>query len=576
MPANAEKQSEAARFLSDPVGFFDGSRTAMHSPGREELGELQRVALSTRFRQQVSYVPMLAKLAGRQGITEITGLEAAVPLLFEYTMYKSYPVALLERQQVGLLPGWLGKLTSADLTGLDLSGCDSIDAWLDLLASGTELDVTFTSGTSGTMSFLLWSKRDHAVGWQVNRVNALQRLGEPARAEVAGAPYQYLIRHNRLRGSYRADVYTLGEPGLAHTGLSRLSADLMWMGARLRFAATRGRSEYVQVLASLLARRGELVAPQKTQDAAIKAWLDGLGNFEGKLVIWNTFPHDVLPAAAGRLAKGVRWSFAPGSVLSVTGGTKGHALAADWKETVARFTDARIAQAYGMSELSTLKYMCGSGRYHLNPWVVPYVLDPETSRVLSREGAQTGRLGFLDLLTESHWGGLLTGTRSRLTSTAGATAGRPLSTWSMMSPASATSAAGTTRSRARPHPRHTTRPWRSCPAISDGPARRAAMGRPAVAAVSSTKEARCPRRCPELLPGAIRRSGSRLNTTCAHPASAPTRPRCTPPASSNARRPTAGGSRGCSLPSTTARMTATARRPCRSPRRWRPARSRFG
>jgi hypothetical protein len=409
MPTSAEKQPDVARFLSDPVGFFGGSRTAMHSVGPEQLRELQRAALATRFQQQVGRVPMLAKLAGRQGISEIADLEDAVPLLFEHTMYKSYPVALLERQQFGLLTGWLDKLTSADLSGLDLSVCDSIDTWLDILVAGTELDVTFTSGTSGTMSFLPWSKHDYALGWQVSRVNALQRLGEPASPEAVGAPYHYMIRHNRLRGSYRAEVYTLGESGYDHTGLNRLSADLMWLGSRLRFAAARGGTEHVQVPASLLARRDELEATQQSQDATIETWLDGIGGFQGKLIVWNTFPYDILVAATERLAKGIRWTFAPGSVLSVTGGTKGHALAADWKETVARFTDARIAQAYGMSELSTLQYMCGSGHYHLNPWVVPYVLDPETSRLLPREGAQPGRLGFFDLLTESHWGGLLTG-----------------------------------------------------------------------------------------------------------------------------------------------------------------------
>jgi hypothetical protein len=409
MLTSVERHSEVARFLSEPVGFFGGSRTSMHSVDRRELRELQRAALGMRFRQQVDRIPMLTKLARRQGIGDITDLEAAVPLLFEHTMYKSYPVTLLERQQFGLLTSWLGKLTAADLSSLDLSGCDSIDAWLDALVADTELDVTFTSGTSGTMSFLPWSKHDYAVGWQVNRVNALQQLGEPPTAEAAGAPYHYLIRHNRLRGSYRAHTYTLGEPGYDHTGLNRLSADLMWLGARLRFAAARGGIEHVQVPASLLARRGELEAIQKSQDAAIEAWLEGIGDFQGRRVIWNTFPHDITAAAAGRLAKGVRWSFAPGSVLSVTGGTKGHALADDWKETVGRFTDARIAQAYGMSELSTLQYMCAAGRYHLNPWVIPYVLDPETSRVQPRAGAQTGRLGFFDLLTESHWGGLLTG-----------------------------------------------------------------------------------------------------------------------------------------------------------------------
>jgi hypothetical protein len=412
MSASAEQQTEpssAGRFLSDPVGFFGESKTAMHSVDRDRLRELQRAALVVRFGQQVARVPMVAKLAARQGIEEINAVEDVVPLLFEHTMYKSYPMALLERQRFDLLTNWLGKLTSVDISGLDLSGCDSIDGWLDLLVGGTELDVTYTSGTSGTMSFLPWSKRDYTVGWRINRINALQRFGEPPTPEAVAAPYHFMIRHNRLRGSYRAEVYTVGEPGYDHTGIRRLSADLMWLAARIRFAAARGDTLRIPVPPPLLARRDELEATQETQDAAIAAWIEEIGSFQGQRIIWNTFPHDIHAVAAQRAAQGIHWSFAPGSVLSVTGGTKGRELAPDWAQMVARFTDARIAQAYGMSELSTLQYMCDAGRYHLHPSVIPYILDPETSRLLPRAGEQTGRFGFFDLLTESHWGGLLTG-----------------------------------------------------------------------------------------------------------------------------------------------------------------------
>ncbi len=36
-------------------------------------------------------------------------------------------------------------------------------------------------------------------------------------------------------------------------------------------------------------------------------------------------------------------------------------------------------------------------------------LDPETSKALPREGVQTGRAAFYDLLNESHWGGVISG-----------------------------------------------------------------------------------------------------------------------------------------------------------------------
>ena len=45
----------------------------------------------------------------------------------------------------------------------------------------------------------------------------------------------------------------------------------------------------------------------------------------------------------------------------------------------------------------------------MQPWVIPFVLDPETSELLPRRGVQTGRFAFFDLAADSHWGGLMTG-----------------------------------------------------------------------------------------------------------------------------------------------------------------------
>jgi hypothetical protein len=37
------------------------------------------------------------------------------------------------------------------------------------------------------------------------------------------------------------------------------------------------------------------------------------------------------------------------------------------------------------------------------------VLDPETGRALPREGVQTGRAAYFDLVPDSYWGGFATG-----------------------------------------------------------------------------------------------------------------------------------------------------------------------
>ncbi len=49
---------------------------------------------------------------------------------------------------------WLDKLTSYDLSGVDISGCNGIDDWIDRLDEQTPLEVITSSGTTGTISIL--------------------------------------------------------------------------------------------------------------------------------------------------------------------------------------------------------------------------------------------------------------------------------------------------------------------------------------------------------------------------------------------------------------------------------------
>jgi hypothetical protein len=56
--------------------------------------------------------------------------------------------------------------------------------------------------------------------------------------------------------------------------------------------------------------------------------------------------------------------------------------------------------------------MCEHGRYHFEPWIVPFVLDPEDGSPLGgrdRTGEHTGRCGVFDLVASTYWGGLISG-----------------------------------------------------------------------------------------------------------------------------------------------------------------------
>jgi hypothetical protein len=53
--------------------------------------------------------------------------------------------------------------------------------------------------------------------------------------------------------------------------------------------------------------------------------------------------------------------------------------------------------------------LCERDHYHIAPWIIPFVLEPDTSAILPRTGTVTGRFAFYDLLPDTHWGGFISG-----------------------------------------------------------------------------------------------------------------------------------------------------------------------
>lgn len=397
-------------FLADPNTYFGRSFTAMHSMPRENLVELHRQGLARRFEQQVERIAMVARLANKQGISRLEDIEDVVPLLFEHTMYKSYPVALLARQQFTKLTDWLAKLTSVDVSGVDVSACASIDEWLNTLVQQSELDVHHTSGTSGTMSFLPWSRSDLRLRARAYRVLSLQAFGSVPTPDILDGPFHIVNRYNPNRGgNYDCEEFCGGNMELVHSRSELPSADLLWLAARIRLAAAKGDLSRVEVPENLLARREELAAIQAGEQETWREWVDEVAGLQGQRIQWKVFQFPLYSIAAERVGNGERWSFAPGSTAAIVGGSKGNEMPPDWKDVVDRFLDVRTVQAYGMMEMSSVNAMCDANRYHLNPWIVPFVLDPDSSSLLPRKGVQTGRFAFFDLMADSHWGGLMTG-----------------------------------------------------------------------------------------------------------------------------------------------------------------------
>jgi hypothetical protein len=411
--------TEARAFATSPAEFFGHSSHAMHHIDPARLAELQAQALSQRFAELRAAIPVLATLAEEQGITQLDSLEDASRVLFQHSVYKSYPVSLLQGGRFRALTRWLDRLTTLDLTGIDVDGCRDIDEWLAVLDERTELMLVHSSGTTGKMSFVPRSAAGTSRWMQTLRCELFEfgGLGVATPGEyfdIVWPTYRFgrtaLMRIvdvavEQLAGS-EDRVHAL-QPGW-------MSSEAMFAAARLAAAAARG--EQPDITPALRARRDEFLAAQREIAGSMDRFFAELADsLRGKRVwfagTW-TLVYDVAQAGVARGLEGV---FAPGSVVTTSGGSKGQVLPDQWEQTVARYAGVkRLHHAYGMTEMMGIHSLCEHGRYHINPWMIPMVLDPDDGSLLTGPGERTGRFAFVDLMADTYWGGFITGDEASL------------------------------------------------------------------------------------------------------------------------------------------------------------------
>ncbi|MBY0422846.1 MAG: hypothetical protein K2Q06_11125, partial [Parvularculaceae bacterium] len=154
---------------------------------------------------------------------------------------------------------------------------------------------------------------------------------------------------------------------------------------------------------------------QQAMDAAVTASVEAMIAHRGeKLFIsgmWNSLY---------QIAKGVRDAgfaakdFHADNCIYVGGGLKRAQLPPDYQRFVHEtfnIASDRVFQNYSMQELNSGMPRCrAGGRYHIPPWVVPFLLDKAgEARLPESAGEQQGRAAFFDLSLDGRWGGVITG-----------------------------------------------------------------------------------------------------------------------------------------------------------------------
>jgi hypothetical protein len=191
----------------------------------------------------------------------------------------------------------------------------------------------------------------------------------------------------------------------------RLSSDSMYLAGRVRAAQARGELDQLEINPALRARREQFEREQHELQQSLPRFIEeSIEQLRGERV-WILATWNVLYAMAqAGLERGVSNVFAPDSLVTTGGGAKGQVVPDDWEDAVKRFVGVdRIQHAYAMTEMTGLSKLCEHGHYHYEPWVIPFVLDPEDGHALPQAGVQTGRSAFFDLLPSSYWGGFITG-----------------------------------------------------------------------------------------------------------------------------------------------------------------------
>ncbi|MEV2218488.1 hypothetical protein AB0E01_01235 [Nocardia vinacea] len=395
--------------LADAADRFDHSAA--------DLRETQVAALDEKLRQHHDRIKLLGHRAREAGITEIRDRADMVPLLFPHSVYKSYPESFLIEEKWDRLGKWLGTVSPYPISPIETSDIDDIDDWIGRLQAAGHY-VSCSSGTTGKSAMLLASERD--MEWsRTDTVNVFSwgsgvRPAQDRRmvgiAATASVPKNTVIA--------AAQQAAFGDPAKERF---RLPIPPITVGSLTKMVVLRKK------IADGTARPEELAdfdrtsrARQEALDKAMIAGAEALVRYRAdKLYIsgmWNAL-YQV--AAIVREMGYSAADFHPDNCLYVGGGLKRAQLPPDYQQFVHQTFNIpadRDFQNYSMQELNSGMPKCRKGdRYHIPPWIVPFILDEDGATLLPHESGEIeGRAAFFDLSLDGRWGGIITGDKIAL------------------------------------------------------------------------------------------------------------------------------------------------------------------
>jgi hypothetical protein len=378
----------------------------------EELLALRIEAANELFQTQREQIIVLERRAQETGITEIRRLEDIVPLLFAHTVYKSYQRSFLTAKRWDRMLAWLNTLSTRDPRGIDMTGVETVDDWLNRLKAHGH-GILASSGSTGKNSFLDSSPEDRerkykalrfAFSWPGPLADKSRKVfwagpaeGFNGSVEIAQMVGEMWARPGEFH-SLKSGPLLLAEANDLAVFSQRLADgdatpdEIAAFNARAQEKARAGRELMAAFTDELLASRHEPIV---------------LGGF------WAQVLYTIERARELGIPDG-DWNQA--ARIHVGGGVKNVKLPDDYKEQVDRFFGkVERPNGYAMTELAQMLPRCEAHRYHIPPGLIVLPLDETGERLVdTKESIVAARFGFLDLVYEGRWGGIISGDRTEI------------------------------------------------------------------------------------------------------------------------------------------------------------------
>jgi hypothetical protein len=386
---------------------------------REAAG-LQLEAIRERYLELRPQLRVLASVADDVGVDRIDQLDDVVPLCLPHTIYKSYSQTYIERGRYDRLTRWLDGLTTEDLSGLDTSGCDSLESWLDAVEATSRLRPLVSSGTSGKVSFFPRGQieQDRLLGFTMQTFSGYR--DELDTGLDSGVPDMFAPLPMATGRQSLPRVFELicarcfdGDTSRIHTrGRGHWDVDMLWLSGRLRAAAAQGQTIDLAGSPRVEMVRDRLAAIQARAAEENELFFEELMiDHRGRQIVLFAPTATLVDLSLECRRRSLDAQFAERSCIITGGGTKGQVLPDGWEALVGETFPLGVLEMYSMTETTASTRLCSAGGFHYPASVVLFVLDPDNGRPLPRTGTQTGRLAVFDICAETHWGGAITGDR---------------------------------------------------------------------------------------------------------------------------------------------------------------------